>query len=81
MIRDMFSKIACILGLHDWVLILPGTEKVSYQGKLWQTIGPLSRAGKCSRCGKLMEGQTLIPMGWEGEFLTVGAVEANNDRS
>lgn len=54
------KPLLCLLGIHDWVIILPGQKPVTYRGKQWWPMSG-ARSQVCRRCGKLLPGQVLIP--------------------
>ena len=63
-------KAPCLV--HDWVYILPGQRKVTYQGKEWWPMSGFDTPTICSKCGKLHGGVLLFPAGWEGDPVIIG---------
>jgi len=65
------KSLRCLLGFHDWCVLLPGQRKVTYMGKEWWTVGGID-FNYCQRCGKVAKGTLLLPAGWDGDPIFVG---------
>lgn len=68
---ERMKSLRCYLGFHDYVIILPGTKKVTYRGREYWPMGGLE-SQVCRRCGYIKKGVLLIPAGWDGEAIIVG---------
>lgn len=72
------KPLRCLLGFHDWCIVLPGARKIKYKGREWWPMSGFDSC-VCHLCDTPMRGQLLMPVDGKGAIIRAGPDEEIDD--